>query len=155
MKKLVSVVSVSLLFLLLPVCSAWSTQSFDNAHVTSESVDNNPPDWATGSYRGVIGYTNMMGRPGRYQGYIAGYYENSEFKGKFVGVLARKNTTEPAGFIRGYTAGPFMIGFIADASSDRARPVVGIGLRNETHVYYRMMGLVGPTFYLACRYNPF
>lgn len=155
MKKIVGIVSVSLLFLVLSMSSAFSTTLIESVEYTVETEDMDQPDWATGGFRGVIGRTNANGRPAAYSGYIAGFYENEEFNGRFIGALARRNTSDPIGFIRGYIKGPFMIGFIGSRDTDGTKPIVGIGVSNETHAYYRTMSLVGPTVYIACRYNSF
>ena len=46
-----------------------------------------------------------------------------------------------------------MLGIIGD-NSDQNSLIVGLGGRNETHFYFRLMGIVGPTFYIAGIYKP-
>jgi hypothetical protein len=153
MKKLYVFMSVSLLISGLPLCTALSTsinQINENQLLTFDNVQ---PEWATGYFVGLIGITSDFGHPGPYGGYIVGYYEKDDFKGKFIGAIGKKDTSEILGFIGGYLGGPFLLGMIGNTSSNKITPVVGIGLNNETHVYYRIMGLIGPTFYFAGKYQ--
>ena len=152
MKKMSIFISLLLLMKMLPLTSAM-TIPLDNSIIQS-TVDADPPDWATGGFVGVLGLTNEMGRPESYRGYVAGYYEKEHFNGRFVGVIAKRNASEASGFIGGYIKGPFLIGVIGNLSTKEYKPIVGIGLTNQTHTYFRLMNIIGPTFYIACRYNP-
>lgn len=151
MKKLSILVSLFVVVTMLPLTSAMTIPTFNTT--ISDTLDADPPEWATGRFVGVVGITNPMGRPQSYGGYVAGYYEKEEFKGRFAGVIERRNASEPTGYIGGYIRGPFLFGIIGNLSTRDHKPIVGIGMTNETHAYFRLMSLVGPTFYIACRYH--
>ena len=151
MKKIGVLISLMVLITMLPLTSAM-TIPLDNI-IIPNTVDSDPPDWATGGFVGVLGLTNEMGRPESYRGYVAGYYEKEKFNGRFAGVIAQRNASEATGFIGGYIKGPFLIGIIGNLSTREYKPIVGIGSTNQTHAYYRLMSLIGPTMYIACRYN--
>ena len=151
MKKISILISLLVFITMLPLTSA-ITFPIDTNNIPG-TVDADPPDWATGGFVGVLGLTNQMGRPESYRGYVAGYYQKEKFNGRFAGVISQRNASEVTGFIGGYIKGPFLIGIIGNISTEEYRPIVGIGLTNQTHTYFRLMSLVGPTFYMACRYQ--
>jgi hypothetical protein len=160
MKKIYIIICLSLLFSGMPISTAIipsisQHQIFQqNIYINTDPVKGDPPDWATGYFVGVIGITNHMGKPGPRRGHIVGYYEKEGFKGKFAGVIAQRNATEPSGFIGGYLSGRYLVGIMGNISTKKNSPIVGIGVNNETHMYYRLMGLVGPTFYIAGKHHP-
>jgi hypothetical protein len=160
MKKILIIICLNVLFTSMPMSTAIipsisEYQQIDQyIYAKTDQVNGDPPDWATGYFVGVIGVTNQMGKPGPRRGHIIGYYEKEGFKGKFAGVIARRNSTEASGFIGGYLSGRYMIGIMGNISTRENSPIVGIGVNNETHMYYRLMGLVGPTFYIAGKYHP-
>ena len=152
MKKTIISIILSTMILTIPTFVG-ATSTFPNINEMDYLSLNDIPDWATGNFIGLVGITSNFGNPGPYNGYIAGYYENEGFKGKFVGALAKEDTNDLSGFIGGYLGGPFLIGILTNSSADKMFPIVGIGASNETHFYYRIMGLVGPTMYIAGRYQ--
>lgn len=153
MTKKMLILSVGMFFALIPLSSAMLRPSDDALTFDQQNPLNDAPDWASGYFTGVVGVTTSMGRPTEYGGYIVGYYAEEGFKGRFAGLLAEKNATKINGGIVGYIAGPFLFGVLSNTTTEKTTPLVGIGLRNETHLYFRMMGLVGPTFYMAASYQ--
>ena len=145
---------VSIILVVLPTCAGAFVlpSQIDNDHYLS-LVDT--PDWAVGNFVCIVGIASASGKPGPYGGFIFGYYEKEEFKGRFAGVLLKKDTSEISGYIGGYLGGPFMVGIVTNTTSDTLQPIVGLGLSNQTHLYYRIMGLFGPTMYIAGRYQQF
>ena len=112
------------------------------------------PDWATHQFIAVIGMTNLRGWPLRPTHTVLGYCTES-FSDTFVGVVVERNQTEPSGYLGGKVMGPFFIGRISTGgSNEKGMNLVGIGVSNETHFYYRFMGLRGPALYLTGRYQP-
>ncbi|MCK5341819.1 MAG: hypothetical protein KAR20_00365 [Candidatus Heimdallarchaeota archaeon] len=142
--------------LLFPVVStAKISQSvsdeFENSRTWYGILD--IPDWATHEFRGVMGITDAMGHPLKPQRFVGGYCTDS-FKGKFLGVIIERNQTEPHAFLGGSVMGPFLFGLTGVLDNDERIPLVGIGGSNETHFYFRLMSIRGPTFYIAGMYEP-
>lgn len=106
------------------------------------------PQWAIGNFTGVWGL-NINGQPTDPIGLIAGYYGTY----RFVGIIT--NSTAPNGWIAGFTFRSFLIGRVGNLSGENTVPVIGIGIRNETGFYYRVMSFFGPTIYIAGIYHPF
>ncbi len=137
--------------LIIPMTSAVNIDKIsDNKY---QNYLSDPPEWASNYFYGVVGLTNQNGQPEDYKGITVGYCQN-DFKGRFAGVIAENDEKTPKLFIGGKIAGPFLIGVIGNISTEKYAGMVGIGFRNETHFYYRLMGIVGPTFYIAGKYHP-
>jgi hypothetical protein len=120
----------------------------------SPILDNGtPPDWATGNFSGIWGI-NVVGQPFPPAGWLAGYYSNMGI-GRFVGVFALFNATNVTGYIGGILLGPFMLGIVGNSTTKNQTFFVGLGGANQTHFYWRIMGFVGPTFYMYGIYTPF
>ncbi len=161
MKKLVIILGVCFLFASLPVASGLAISSFkdikplvkDNNSVGLS--DNNPPDWATHGFVGVLGITDNIGKPQEPVSIIAGYCQE-EFKGKVAGIIAIREGEENIieGYFAGQINGPFMFGILGNTTTEKNTFIVGLGFRNETHFYFRIMALVGPTLYIAGKYMP-
>ena len=156
MKKAIIIGFVFLLFVGIPLTSAISVERAANIK-SILPIKNGPniltlndiPDWAIGNFTGVWGI-NINGEP--YEdplGLVLGYYGTNLFAGLIT------NTTAPNGWIWGIRFSVFMFGVVANIEGDQQAPFVGIGLWNEDGFYYRIMGIIGPTFYIAGVYNPF
>lgn len=160
MKKII-IIAVCFLFACIPVASGLTIsnlktiQSIVNENKTPELPNNDPPDWATHGFIGVLGVTDAMGKPQKPASIIAGYCQN-EFKGKVAGVIAIREGEEniPKGYFAGQINGPFMFGILGNITNEKKTFIVGLGFRNETHFYFRIMALVGPTFYISGKYMP-
>jgi len=153
MKKVI-IVGILLLFVIgIPMTSAVRVdKTFFVKNLLNEkpatSIED-PPEWAIGNFTGIWGF-NVNGEP--YEdpiGLVVGYYGNK----LFAGVLT--NTTAPNGWIWGFRFSVFMFGMVSNLEGTQKAPIVGIGGFNETGFYYRFMGIVGPTFYMAGVYTPF
>ncbi len=156
MKKLILITFIFLLFVGIPITSAISIEGASNIQ-NIIPIKNRPnistlediPEWAIGNFTGVWGI-NINGEP--YEdplGLVLGYYG----KRFFAGVVT--NTTAPNGWIWGIRFSVFMVGMVANIDGEQKAPIVGIGLWNEKNFYYRIMGIIGPTFYIAGVYHPF
>lgn len=120
----------------------------------SKELLNDPPEWATSYYYGIVGPTDYKGNPQEYRAVTAGYCQDN-FKGRFAGLIADKDDEKnPEYFITGKIAGSFLVGVIGNISTEKYTGIVGIGFRNETHFYFRLMAIVGPTVYIAGKYQP-
>jgi hypothetical protein len=119
------------------------------------SFDNDtPPDWAMGNFSGVWGL-NVLGQPLPPAGWVAGYYAFNGLFGRFEGVFDVFNVTNATGAIGGFFLGPFMFGQIVNRTTGNSTGFVGIGGANTTHFYWRIMGILGPTFYMYGVYSKF
>lgn len=128
-----------------------ATHDFINPDIVYQVLD--IPDWATHEFRGIMGITDTMGHPLRPQRFVGGYCSDS-FKDKFLGVIVERNQTEPQAFIGGLVKGSFLLGITGEVDNDHRIYLVGIGGSNETHFYFRLMSIRGPTFYIAGIYEP-
>jgi len=153
MKKTIIIGIICLLLIGIPITSAISVEKAtfiksirkDQPIQTLEDI----PEWAIGNFTAVWGL-NINGEP--YEdplGLVLGYYGTH----LFAGIVT--NTTAPNGWIWGYRFSIFMIGMVANIDGEKKAPIIGIGVWNEEGFYYRIMSIVGPTFYIAGIYNPF
>ena len=149
-KKYFLIIAV-VFILLIPITSAVNIDKITNHNIQSYLLD--PPEWASSYYYGVVGLTNQNDQPENHKGITLGYCQE-DFKGRFAGVIAENSEKDPKLFICGKTAGPILFGIIGNISTEKYTGMVGIGFRNETHFYFRLMGIVGPTFYIAGKYLP-
>jgi hypothetical protein len=148
MKKELIIIAICSILLFMPISMALPV--YNNNMI---SLDD-PPDWASNYFVGYVGVTNQSGGPQIPAGYIIGYVED-DFKGKYAGIIAveENEDPEPVGFLAGYIIGPFLLGVISNISTDQQTFMVGLGMRNETHFYFRLMAIVGPTYYMAGIYS--
>jgi len=154
---------IAIVFIVLIIGIPLTTSAFTlepNNHLTTGNYEqnisplNDPPDWATHQFIGVIGLTDFRGQPLRPSHITMGYCTES-FSDTFVGVVTERNQTEPSGYLGGKVMGPFFLGRLsADRANERGMTIAGIGIHNETHFYYRFIGLRGPSLYFAGQYYP-
>ena len=146
---IIILISISLTFINVKTLG-YSTIESDHIKILHETIDT-PPNWATHYFYGIIGLTSYQGNPEEPKGVIVGSCTDN-FKGKFAGIIADTEEHEPTGYILGYTGGPVLFGLIGNTNEQKI-PIVGIGLRNETGFYFRIMSIVGPTMYIAGLYE--
>lgn len=155
MKK-ISIIMVGFL-LTIPLIGAVSSTELSKQHLKGEKLTtllNEPPEWATHYFRGVLGITNQYGRPVKPNFFLVGYCTES-FSGRFIGAFTQQNHSEPLGYLTGRTNGPILIGRISGGDDqESAAGIVGIGVHNKTHFYFRFIGLRGPSLYMAGIYSP-
>jgi len=149
-RKIFLIIAVVFIFS-LPITSSVYPEEVISKNLQSFPLD--PPEWASGYFYGIVGLTNQNGQPGNNRGVTAGYCQE-DFKGRFAGIIAENSEKDPEIFITGKITGPFLFGIIGNISKEKYNGIVGIGFRNETHFYFRLMGIVGPTFYMAGKYFP-
>jgi hypothetical protein len=159
MKKVLEIIGLSLILIAIPSTQSISLKDIkevycdiDNEYKTILPYDS-PPEWATCTFIGLFGITDQLGNPTEPFGRIAGYCSD-DFKGRFAGVTIGLNNTEPRGFIAGYTNRLFLFGIIGNITNEQHIFIIGIGGTNDTHFYFRMMAIRGPTFYIAGKYSP-
>lgn len=155
MKKVITITVVFLLFAGIPTISSMSIKNISNIQ-SNLPVNTRPeistlddiPEWAIGNFTAVWGL-NINGQPGDPLGLILGYYGEHLFAGLIT------NTSAPNGWIWGIRFSIFMFGMVANIEVEEKAPFVGLGLWNEQEFYYRIMSIVGPTFYIYGVYTPF
>ncbi|MBN1280741.1 MAG: hypothetical protein JXA00_03740 [Candidatus Thermoplasmatota archaeon] len=116
-------------------------------------TNDTPPDWATGNFSGVWGIT-IFGIPLPASGWITGYYQRIGL-GNFDAVYATFNETNATSFLRGIMLWIFFLGGAGSLATGNATWVSGIGVANQTHFYWRINAIIGPSFYIHCEYTPF
>ena len=155
MKKVITIAFVFLLLAGIPTISSMSIKNTPNILSKLPNI-NGPkistlddiPDWAVGNFTAVWGL-NINGQPGDPLGLVIGYYGEHLFAGLIT------NTSAPNGWIWGIRFSIFMFGMVANIEGEEQAPFVGLGLWNEEEFYYRIMSIVGPTFYIYGVYTPF
>ena len=161
MSRVLIVLGVCVLLMAMPAYMAvpmheakrLKTTFVSTAESCFSAVNDTPPDWANGNFSGVWGL-NLLGRPLPPAGWVAGYYSNMGV-GRFVGVFAEFNATNVTGYLGGLFFGPFMVGIVGNITTGNSTYFVGPGRHNETHFYWRLMGIVGPTYYMYGKYSRF
>ncbi len=158
MKKFVIVIGVCMLLVSMSVTIHAFPQRIVNQKPESSSLyrsssESDIPDWANGNFSGVWGI-NILGIPLEAAGWVNGYYSSMTI-GRFEGEFADNNQTNATGFISGLMLGPFIIGKINSTNLDNEILFVALAMHNETAFYWRLMGIIGPTFYIWCEYTKF
>ena len=158
MKKILIAIGICFLFSSMPLTTAfflpttdYMNEKIQNIKKSFSTIDD-PPEWATGYFYGVRGNTDNQGKPLEPTEYIVGYCSDN-FKGKFAGAILKINTEDVTGYTGGNIIGPFMLGIINDNLYQQSL-IVGLGGSNETHFYFRTMGIIGPNNYLVGKYFP-
>jgi hypothetical protein len=165
MRKIVVVIGICFLISVMPITTAISfpnrsqpiskiekTQRFIFNDEKSVCTLDDPPEWANGNFSGEWGIT-LLGLPVKALGWIEGYYQNIGF-GRLEGYLAEFNKTASTK-ISGVMLYVFFLGGVEDISTGNGTFVSGIGIANETHFYWRISAIIGPSFYMACEYSKF
>ncbi len=163
MKKTILLCLVSMLLIGMPISIGIHTpiQPVEK-HPIGTSTDQpfpveEPPNWANGNFSGVWGL-DIWGEHQIPLGWVYGYYKNMDI-GYFLGVFADWSEDNYSKYLSGLFFGPYMIGKIGNITDDgemnEEGPFVGLGGYNETHFYWRVMGIKGPTFFMYGEYTKF
>ena len=153
MKKLMLILGVCFLLVAMPTLSALPMRAPKTHHLDTvmeeQAIESKEPiqpmdvpEWAEGNLTGLWG-VNVLGQPLEPIGWLYGFYGTYQFAAAFWVF----NESEISGYIGGLHIGPFLLGKIVFPDENETL-FVGLGGRNETHFYYRLMGIVGPTFYI-------
>jgi hypothetical protein len=158
MKIIVVWISLCSLLLLSPITIGVSIQNTvpaEPAALTQKRVSilEEPPAWATGNFSGVWGLS-FLGYPLAPLGWITGYYQNIGL-GRLESVYAAFNQTNATSFLRGIMIWIFFMGGAGSLQTGNGTWVSGIGVANETHFYWRLNPLIGPSYYIFCTYTKF
>lgn len=167
MKKLIIVIGVCFLLLAMPATIAISTPNLKLAKRSSSiftrvnfdkekngSPEDDPPGWANGNFSGLWGL-DIWGQWHIPVGWTYGYYKRTPEFGYFYAGFGNFAQENASWYIQGYFFGPFMFGSMGENEYANETLFVGIGGINETDYHWRMMGKVGPTFYVEGTYTKF
>lgn len=158
MKKLLAIIGICFLLVAMPATMAVSLPKIYDiktniaTNESSVSTVDEPPEWANGNFSGEWGLT-LLGIPITPLGWIEGYYQNIGF-GRLEGVFGRPNCSEE-GKISGIMLYVFFLGGVENIETGNGTFVTGIGIANETHFYWRISAIIGPSFYIFCEYTKF
>ncbi len=161
MKKLIIAIGICFLLMTMPVMTAFPMQK--QSHLKNQlplktqsvTLDNDtPPDWAAGNFSGVWGL-NILGVPLPPAGWVKGYFANQPGLGRLEAGFAEFNVTNATGAIAGFMIWIFFIGGVSSVETGNGTYVAGIGVANETHFYWRLNAIVGPSYYIHCEYSKF
>lgn len=167
MKKLLVVIGICALLSLMPTTLAVSTPTTKLAQrntniftkekpVIEETLSptDDPPGWANGNFSGIWGF-DIWGEWHIPIGWTYGFYKLNPNFGYFYAGFAKFGEENASWFIQGFFFGPFMFGSIGENEYANETLFVGIGRINETDYHWRMMGEVGPTFFVDGTYTKF
>jgi len=118
------------------------------------SPADDPPEWANGNFSGLWGI-DIWGEWDIPIGWMFGYYKRNTNFGYFYAGFAEFEQQNASWFIQGYFFGPFMFGSIGENEYANETLFVGIGRYNDTNYHWRLMGEVGPTFFVDGTYTKF
>ena len=161
MKKLLFVIGVCFLLAAMPISISVSTPAFKLGSRLNKILENetpeiiegpflptdDPPEWANGEFSGVWGL-DIWGEWHIPAGWMFGYYKRDTNWGYFYAGFADFEVENATWFIQGYFLGPFMFGSLGENEYANDTLFVGIGRYNETDYHWRLMGEVGPTFFV-------
>ena len=160
MKKLLFVIGVCVLLTAMPIALSVSTPTLSIGSRLNKLLDiqnskmeeislpaNEPPEWANGEFAGIWGI-DIWGEWHIPAGWMFGYYKRDTNWGYFYAGFADFGVENATWFIQGYFFGPFMFGSIGENEYANETLFVGIGRYNESNYHWRLMGEVGPTFFV-------
>ena len=113
-----------------------------------------PPDWAAGNFTGVWG-VNILGFPLPASGWVEGYFAVQPGLGRIEGEFAEFNVTNATGWFAGQMIWVFFLGAVGSVETGNGTWVSGIGVANESHFYWRLNAIIGPSYYIHCEYSKF
>lgn len=169
MKKLLPILVIGILLIGMPMATAISSPLKQLSQSTKKTLGNDistfvntktastkdsPPNWANGNFSGVWGL-DIWGEYHIPLGWMFGYYKWSVNFGYFYAGFAFFGEPNVSWYIQGYFFGPFMFGSIGENEYSNETLFVGIGRYNETDYHWRVMGEIGPTFFMHGTYTKF
>jgi hypothetical protein len=157
LRKIIPLLVVGLIVAAVPAATAFQNQTIKKSTIcinpTPTQINDTPPSWATGNFSGVWGVT-ILGVPTAPLGWITGYYQTIGL-GRLEAVYATFNETNATSFLKGIMLWIFFLGGAGNIQTGNATWVTGIGVANDTHFYWRINAIIGPSFYILCSYTPF
>ncbi len=169
MMKKILYLGICLLLIGMPLATAISSQStttFESKEINigqetktiaktgDTRTTDTPPAWANGNFSGLWGYS-IWGEWEIPVGWMFGYYKRETNFGYFYAGLIIFGEENISFYLQGFIFGPFMFGSIGENESANETLFVGIGRYNETSYHWRVMGEIGPTFFMKGAYTKF
>jgi len=155
------ILGICFLLITMPIIPAFPFQNMQkmmpqiNKKTTTTSFDNDtPPDWAAGNFTGEWGL-NLLGIPLPSSGWIKGYFAVQPGLGRLEAEFAEFNVTNATGQIGGFMIWVFFIGGVISTATGNGTYIAGIGVANESHFYWRLNAIIGPSYYIHCKYSKF
>ena len=96
-----------------------------------------------------------MGIPLPPAGWIKGYFANAPGIGRLEAGYAEFGETNATNILSGYMIWIFFLGGVTNVATGNGTWVSGIGVANETHFYWRLNAIIGPSYYIHCEYSKF
>ena len=157
-RKILTIAGICLLLIGMSAASARPLRTIPQLqnHIPEtpqQALNNDTPPWANGNFTGVWG-VNILGIPLEPIGWITGYYQNIGL-GRLEGVYATFNETNATSYLTGIMLWIFFLGGAGSLATGNGTYVIGIGIANETHFYWRINAIIGPSFYIYCEYTKF
>jgi hypothetical protein len=167
MKKSLLIIGICILLIGMPAIAAVSDSStivrnnranilkiINKEDMSTTPITDDPPEWANGNFSGLWGL-DIWGEWYIPIGWMLGYYKRTPKLGYFHAGFASFWEENISWYIQGYFFGPFMFGSIGENEYANETIFVGIGRYNETNYHWRLMGEVGPTFFIRGTYTKF
>ena len=160
MKKIVIALGITLLMFGVATTTAFPLPQQNIASPAipkqpSPSMKNDtPPDWAAGNFSGEWGLT-IFGIPVAPSGWIKGYFANAPGLGRLEAGYAEFGETNATNNLTGIMLWIFFLGGVTNIATGNGTWVTGIGVANETHFYWRLNAIIGPSYYIHCEYTKF
>ena len=163
MKKLLLVLGICVLLVAMPATLSVSAPTLKSVKRTIRifskekqisSPADDPPNWANGNFSGLWGL-DIWGEWHIPVGWMFGYYNRNPNFGYFFAGFADFGEPNATWFIKGFFFGPFMFGSIGENEYANETLFVGIGRIGESEYHWRLMGEVGPTFFVDGTYTEF
>jgi hypothetical protein len=170
MRRKIILICLCVILVLLPTVSSISIQKIKN--IIEKKTDcffidssNDVPYWADGNFTGKWGMelsSIFLGKIEIELGNVYGYFSENMFgrlNGKFTYYWNETKTTN----ISGVYFGAFIFGGIGDVEINTIEyngkcnesVYAGLGDRNETDFYFRLIGREGPIYYMEGKFNHF
>jgi hypothetical protein len=160
MKKQWMIVGICTLLIGMPMAMATPMPQMENIKIDGPTDEkpihplDDPPSWATGNFSGVWGL-DIWGETHIPLGWLYGYYKRTVHFGYFYAAFADFWSENETNFLQGFLIGPYMLGTLGSNESANETAFVGLGGYNETHFYWRVMGMEGPTFFMYGVYSKY
>jgi hypothetical protein len=169
MKNVLLIFGIGILIIGMPLATSINTSIMTHTNLPTTTAEkqtsiirntnqppttDEPPNWANGNFSGVWGY-DIWGQYNIPIGWMFGYYRHDTNFGYFYAGFAEFGHENISWYIKGYFFGPFMFGSLGKNESANTTIFVGIGRYNETNYHWRVMGEIGPIFFMDGTYTRF
>jgi hypothetical protein len=148
MKKLLIIIGICVVFLSMPVLTAFSTA------VTKTTLETPPIEDYDGTFIGGIGRIFKEGEEWSFDthGYLAGVYKEGIRFNRLYGYLYNLEE-EQVGYIGAYFGHKIIIGYVEDMEENKAH-IIGFLFYNDVNFAGRIMSFFGPAPHIWGEYTP-